>query len=272
MTNMNNSSAIKNNAVYRFIRKSGKSIRRNVKRFFLKRKLLAATPVFVFQMGKVASSSIFDSLKKQYPGAVGHAHHIGEDNWMSVLFYELAKSGKKLKIISPVRDPVSRNISDFFQMFEDYTGVDVDSSKLDQETMEEKFLNNYDHTFPLTWFDTMIHNQFGINVYATPFPKSGHATYENNNVSLLVFRIDLPDEEKETVIRDFLDFPDFNLYKSNISSDKKYNDLYTRFRNNLTLSDQYLDMICSSRYFQHFFTPDEIGSIRERWSKKAPSN
>ena len=42
-------------------------------------------------MGKVASTSIFESLKKQYPGSVGHAHYI--DNWMSEELFNWAKNG-----------------------------------------------------------------------------------------------------------------------------------------------------------------------------------
>ena len=259
--------ALKNNAAYRFVRKSGKAIRKHIKMWSIKRKLHKATPVFVFQMGKVASSTIFDSLTEQYPGAVAHAHFIGEDNWASVLFYEWAKSGKPLKIISPVRDPVSRNISDFFQLFEDYTGMDVNAPDLDYDAVYNKFFANYDHTLPLTWFDKMIKQYFDIDVYQYDFPEAGYATYTHNNIDLLVFRIDIPDIEKEKAIRDFLDFEDIHLKKSNVASNKKYADQYARFQENLALPDEYLDMMCTSRFTRHFFSPEEINAIKQRWGR-----
>lgn len=259
---------MKSSAAYRFIRKSGKAIRKYIKMWSTKRRLHKATPVFVFQMGKVASSTIFDTLTAQYPGAVGHAHFIGESNWASILFYEWAKSGKPLKIISPVRDPVSRNISGYFQLFKDYTNVDVDSPELNHDLLYNKFLSNYNHTLPLTWFDDMIKHYFGIDVYQQDFPEKGYTTYTHNNVSLLVFRIDIPDSEKEIAIRNFLDFEDIHLKKSNVSAKKEYADLYARFLDELTLPDDYLDMMCSSRFTKHFFSEDEIKGIKQKWQSK----
>ena len=159
---------IKGSSLYRFIRRSGKWIRKTVKKFFFIRKLRRATPVFVFQMGKVASSSIFDSLGRQYAGPVGHAHHIGEDNWVSVLLYDWAKAGNALKIISPVREPIGRNISEFFQLYEDYTGTRPDKLEYTVEELTTLFLDKVDHEVPLQWFDTMIKPNFDIDVYATP--------------------------------------------------------------------------------------------------------
>ena len=221
--------------------------------------------MFVFQMGKVASSSVFDSLTRQYPGPVGHAHRIEEDNWMSMLLYDWAKAGNTLKIISPVREPIGRNISGFFQQFEDHTGVSVRDSRFSQAELDLLFLNKLDHDEPLTWFDTVMKPNFGIDVYATPFPKDGCQTYVNGNVSLLVFRIDIPDASKEDSIRTFLNFPSFHLEKSNASADKEYNTLYNAFKKNTTLPTEYLDRVCNSRYFRHFFSEDEISSIRDKW-------
>lgn len=71
---------IKSSPAYKAFRGFGKNLRKFIKRYFFRRKLNKVTPVFIFQMGKVASSSIFSSLTDQYSGAIGHAHHIGNDN------------------------------------------------------------------------------------------------------------------------------------------------------------------------------------------------
>jgi hypothetical protein len=260
-------STLKNSSLYKFIRRSGKQIRKNIKKFSFVRKIKKATPVFVFQMGKVASSSVFDSLTRQYPGPVGHAHHIGEDNWMSVFLYNHAKSGNKLNIISPVREPVGRNISGFFQRFEDYLGMRAEECTLSQHELDTLFLEKNDHDQPLEWFDSMMKPHFDIDVYARPFPDTGHATYSNKNINLLVFRIDIPDAIKEDAIRDFLDFPEFRLEKSNVGSAKEYNSQYTEFKKNTTLPEAYLDRMCSSKYFRHFYTESEIASLRKKWER-----
>ena len=266
MNNNTKRSGYKNTALYRFIRASGQSIRKNVKKFFFTRRLKNSPPVFVFQMGKVASSSIFESLKQQYSGAVGHAHHIGEDNWMSVQLHEWYQNGNPIKIISPVREPVGRNISGFFQQFEDYTGIDVTECKLTHKEIKRYFLDKFDHQLPLRWFDEMMNTYFNIDVYAIPFPSNGHCTYSNKNVDLLVLRIDISDAEKEKAIREFLDFPNFILEKSNVGSQKEYNALYQEFKNNLKLPDEYIETMCNSKYFKHFYSASEIEKTKKQWS------
>ena len=257
--------SLKNTGGYKSFRKFGKNLRKNVKRFFLTKRLHKATPVFIFQMGKVASSSIHHSLNEQYPGAVAHAHHIGSDNWASEVFYDWFKSGKPLKIISPIRDPIGRNISGFFQLLDDYTGVPFKDSNLTTDELLELFINKYTHDRPLKWFDDNIKKYFGIDVYTSPFPENGVATYSLNNVSLLIFRIDLDDQLKEKAIREFLDFESFKLENRNISTDKEYYDSYKTFTNTIKLPDDYLSNMKNSQYFNHFYTDDEIDKIISRW-------
>ena len=250
---------------YKSFRKGGKNLRKNVKRLLLARRLHKETPVFIFQMGKVASSSIYHSLKQQYPGAVAHAHHIGNDNWSSILFYDWFKSGKPLKIISPVREPIGRNISDFFQLLEDFTEKKSDSSKPGTKELIDAFISNYTHDLPLTWFDNNIKKHFNINIFDSPFPKTGVATYSLNNVSLLTFRVDLDDRLKEKAIRDFLGFKSFKLNNRNVSTNKEYYDSYKTFINTIKLSDNYLSTMKNSKYFNYFYTSDEIEKIISKW-------
>ena len=257
--------SLKSSPGYQSFRKGGKNLRKNIKRFFMRRKLNKATPVFIYQMGKVASSSIHHSLLKQYPGAVAHAHHIGSDNWASKLFYNWFKKGNPIKIISPVRDPIGRNISGFFQLLDDYTGTAFKDSKLSINELLELFINKYTHDRPLTWFDDNIKQNFGIDIYKSPFPANGIATYSSKNVDLLIFRIDLDDSLKEKSIQEFLDFPSFKLNNRNVSTNKEYYDLYKKFTNSIKLPDDYLQKMKNSQYFNHFYTDDEIDKIISRW-------
>jgi hypothetical protein len=202
---------IKSTGFYKLLRKFEQDTRKYFKFLALNRKLHRAPPVFIYQMGKVASSSIHHSLNKQYPGAVAHAHHIGSSNWASELFYEWFKSGHPIKVISPVRDPVGYNISAFFQNFENITGTSFSESKHTTEELIKLFLEKNNHDLPLEWFDLNIKKHFNIDVYNSTFPDNGIQTYQSENISLLVFRIDISDDEKENAIREFLDLPDFKL-------------------------------------------------------------
>lgn len=259
---------LKNTNAYKSFRKLGQSLRKNVKRYFFKRKLNKATPVFVYQMGKVASSSIFDSLTKQYPGTTGHAHHIGPDNWHSEELYNWAKEGNQLKIISPIREPIGRNISAFFQSLDDYTGIRFKKSNLEIDQLIDIFLNEYKHDRPLTWFDDNIKKHFGIDVYASDPPGNGIATYTSGNISLLILRVTLDDAIKEKAIRAFLSFPSFTLNNRNIGTDKEYKKVYKEFVNSIRLPDSYLLKMKESKYFSHFYTDNEMDEITSKFRNK----
>ena len=256
---------IKETSGYKFLRKFEQNLRKNTKRFFLKRKLHKATPVFIYQMGKVASSSIHYSLKTQYPGAVAHAHHIGGTNWASEVLYDWFKRGNEIKIISPVRDPIGRNISSFFQQYSDYTKKEYERLNLDTDKLIDDFINQYPHDVPLTWFDDNIKKYFDMDIYDKQFPETGIAKYRLKNVSLLVFRIDLDDSLKEKAIQDFLTFKSFRLYNKNVSSSKEYYDTYKQFISLVKLPETYLSKMKNSRFFKHFYTNNEIDKIVSRW-------
>lgn len=258
---------LKSTKAYKAFRKFGKNLRKTVKRFLFKRKLKKAAPVFVYQMGKVASSSIFSSLQKQYSGPVGHAHHIGSDNWHSELLYQWAKDGNPLKIISPVREPIGRNVSAFFQCFEDLTGLPFDTSRFSVDELIEMFMEKQNHDLPLNWFDKNIKEHFGIDVYSEEFPESGIGQYSSGKVSLLVLRIDLNDSEKEKAIKKFLGMDDFKLKNRNLSDNKSYNKDYKALLKQLKLPESYLDKMTSSRFFRHFYSEDEISKVASKFRK-----
>lgn len=257
---------LKSQSLYKLLRKFEQNARKYIKYISLQRKLKIAPPVFIYQMGKVASSSIHHSLKKQYPGAVAHAHHIGEENWASELFYKWFKQGHRIKIISPVRDPIGYNISAFFQNFENITGIPFSQSKHTTEELIQLFLDKNDHGKPLQWFDENIKKYFNIDVYDGTFPESGAKTYEFKNASLLVFRIDISDADKEKAIQDFLDLPGFKLHNRNISSQKTYHKDYLDFKTRLKLPSQYLKRMQESKFFNYFYSDQDIKNIISKWS------
>jgi len=261
----NTQSKLKKTFLYRFLRKLEQDSRKTAKRLSLLYRLKKAPPAFIYQMGKVASSSIHHSLKKQYPGPVAHAHHIGSDNWASELFYKWYTQGHTIKIISPVRDPIGYNISSFFQNFEKITGTPFSESTHETEELIRIFLEKSDHDAPLQWFDNNLKKHFDIDVYESEFPDDGYKTYKHKNVSLLVFQISISDTEKERIIQEFLGLPKFTLHNRNISSKKSYHRDYHDFKQRLKLPEEYLLKMKNSRFFSHFYSPHKIDRILLKW-------
>jgi len=231
--------------------------------------LSRGTPLLVYQMGKVGSSSIGRSLARAYPGISVNAHDFSDDHpkWMVRRLYRaVMNDGVAVNIISLIREPIGRNVSAFFENYKRDTGVSYQKSDLTIEQLRQRFLANYRHDLPLEWFENHIQEKFGIDVYASSFPDRGYATYVSGPVRLLLLKSEVPDSEKEVAIGDFLNIPSFRLLRANVGDAKMYADQYRSFKETVRLPKEYVDHMCASRYFTHFYSPETIEVIRRRWS------
>jgi len=239
-------------------------------RIFFNRYLKNHTPVLVYQMGKVASSSVTRSLSRQYPGVVLQAHYFNPNhkNWrIRRLYHWVMEETGPLNVISLTRDPVGRNVSVFFQNFERNTGVPYHKANFSLEELKTIFLKKFAIGQPVHWFDNNIMGNFGIDVYVKPFPKCGHSTYTHKNIRLLVMRSEINDNEKVKVIKDFLRMDSFQLVNRNISAQKEYASAYMDFKRNVKFPLDYIDKMCKSKYFNHFYDQDIIDSVKQKWSE-----
>ncbi|OAB81438.1 putative capsular polysaccharide synthesis family protein [Cochleicola gelatinilyticus] len=242
---------------------------RNKKRFQLnfKKEVYKNPPAYIFQMGKVGSSSAFHSIKNQYHGMCIRSHWFSDkesDLHVKALYNLYQKEKFPIKIISMVREPISRNISAFFQNFERDTGTKYKDHNFSLQQLQELFLKNYKHEMPLTWLDDTIKAIFGIDVYEMPFPESGYKTYQNGPIELLLYKHDVDDATKEKIISDYLQIPNFKLSNINMGAAKEYAVTYKEFIN-LKMPHSYLDAMLNSKYTKHFYTSD-IYKIRQKWS------
>ena len=236
------------------------------------RRLRKYPPVFVYQMGKVGSQSIRNELIRTYKGAVVHCHPFDEkyrDGKVQELWKYWNEPGPKpaMSIVSPVRNPVDRNLSAFFHNFEEYVGVPASACTLTLEEIKQIFLDRFPHHHPLDWYDSLIRDAFGIDVFSRPFPEKGYDIFEQGTLRLLVIRLEVPPETVEEAIRGYLHLERFTLPRDNVASAKDYAPLYKRFKAEVTLPDAYLDWMLNSKYFQHFYSPAVAAKTRQKWKK-----
>jgi len=235
-----------------------------------KRYLRNDIPVLIYQMGKVASKSVFKSLSHQYSGVVLHAHYFNSNHadWrIRRLYHWVIEEAMPLNVISLTREPIGRNVSAFFQNFERDTGVPYNDANFSHEELKTIFLTKFKHEIPLKWFDKNINENFGIDVYANSFPKCGYAEYSHKNIRLLVMRSEIGDNEKVKVLRDFLKLTEFQIINRNISEEKEYALGYKDFRKNVKLPCDYIDKMCKSKYFKYFYDEDDINAVRKNWGE-----
>ena len=231
-------------------------------------------PIFVYQMGKVGSTSIYRSLKKSYGGTVLHGHYFDayHSNFelRQLHAWYSQQSAPKIKLISLIREPVTRNISAFFQNFKRDTGMEIEKCQKSMHELRDMFLTNYPHEIPWVWFDNNIKKNFGIDVYEYPFGEQGHLIIKQENIELLLLRCDLPDSRKSELVGDFVGLKSFSIANANVSAEKEYSQYMDAFKS-IKLPLWYLHRLSATKYMKHFYR-DEIGPMIQTWTETEQSS
>jgi LPS sulfotransferase NodH len=261
----------------------------------------ARNPLLVYQMGKVGSTSVVESLKAAgWSGPVYQFHGINPQKhareewlyrrnfrhdpqrprhlWISQYFAERlaqpAPPNRPWKVVTLVRDPVARNLSSFFQILE----LELDwaastsrrlTNRKNIHELSQLFLEQVDwHDDPLEWFDVEFKPAFGIDVYASAFPKAqGYRTYSNEHTQVLVLKLEHLEHCAQDAFRRLLGLKNFRLMSANVARVKSVGPIYQQFISSIVLPDEYLDRMYSSRYAQHFYSKAELESFRSRWQR-----
>ena len=243
-------------------------------------------PVVVYTMAKVASTSIYHSLKNQTDYPAFHVHSLNEsvikasekqamDSGIlpssrqvgGLIYAHKIKQNKPLIIISSVREPIARNISAFFDAFSYHVGMEADKWNGEaEELMQSYFLDKLDHNYPLNWFDNEFKRMTLVDVYESPFDSNKkYIVLNKDNLKILIFRVDLSDADKEELIKKELDLDTFSLMSLNIGSEKKYANLYTNFKKDVKLPQSYVDSMLNSKYARHFYSDQELQNISSKY-------
>jgi len=245
-------------------------------------------PIIVFTMAKVGSLSVYFSLKKWTKNqALFHVHSLdeveikkGNDLCFENNIYPGSKSPvflinrkiinkeKPHKIICLFRDPLERNISAFFDVFELHTGKKPAEYTGDFETLKQRYYEKLNHTFPLNWFEKQFFEGTNINVYKNDFDKEkGFQIIKENYVEVLLINSNVDNKLKEELIAKFCELKDFKLENRNISSEKEYAEYYKEFKNTMRFSKEYINQLYGSKYAKHFFSEEYIRKQIEKWSE-----
>lgn len=243
--------------------------------------------ILIYQMAKVGSSSIFESLETQFSN-VYHIHRLYPPHIQKIIdFYNNKKTrvptgvftwkplydkyileDRAVKIITPVREPVSRNMSAFFHNFKLNTGQIPEENDKSINELVSSFKKNYNHNVPLTWFDDEFEKALGFSIYDYPFKHDeGYVTIKKNNLDVLVFTIELSEIIKNRIIGDFLGVDDFEILHSNVGFSKAYGDLYKEFLKGVSYEDEYIDKMYDSKYAQHFYSLENLQELRLKWQR-----
>ena len=251
----------------------------------------------VFQMGKVGSTTVSASLEALSDRPhVYHSHFLthhgirwAEDQYRahfsrtkalpahvidSLVLRERLDAGATLgwRVITLVRDPVARNLSSFFQtMYLDRPDVDLaDASDAAMARLHARFIDDFDHDFPLNWLDVELGAALDIDPYAAePDAAQGVFSLEPRGArpGLLVLTLEDLRTSGAVALARFVDCPEVPLIDANAADSKDYADAYRRFSDTIDLPESYLDRMYTSKMATHFYAEAQLEGFRRRWTR-----
>lgn len=246
-------------------------------------------PVFIFSVGKVGSSTIANTLRKygiyevqphslrysrigSYFVIPKNTHQLFIRNFYKTLLIRIKGFFLKLKIrfvhrrvkvVTLVRDPISRNISAFFEQFPHISNRPM--SEYNTNELIELFWESCNHDAPLVWFDKEMKPFFGVDVLEYGFDKEhGFAQYSVGKIDVLVLKMEKV-STLSSVMSNYFEVPDFEIVATNRADNKEYAEAYKDFKSNLKISKDYADKFYTSELIRHFYTREEIEGFYRKW-------
>ncbi len=257
---------------------------------------LSDIPITVYQMGKVGSETIINSLKQLNLGTpIYHVHilahkniNVAFDNYQNkhqplTLQLEHSKilrdyldnnANPSLNVITSVREPISQFISAFFQ--------NIESSNLDfidnQGNLRQKYIHQYltnrlsnyniNNAWNCNWFDNDFNPALELDVYQHEFNiEMGYAEFSCQNFRILILQLE-NSKFWGNIITDFLGLSNpMQIIKTNMAKEKKYNQVYKYILDNIKIPTATLEKVYQCKYCQHFYSEEAIENFVNKWSK-----
>lgn len=235
----------------------------------------------IYTMGKVASSSIYETIKATLPfNSTYHVHYLTPENiqWRrdfaknpattileDFVRKKLKKNSGKVKIISVVRDITIRDISMIFQTLKRFH-PDKEWNEYSLKDIEQLH-ENLDQDLSLNWFDKEFYAYTGFNIYEHVFNKEkGYSIYHYKNYDILLIKLEKLNTCYRSALWEFTGIDFTQLLTINERADKKEAEFYNYVKSNIEVSDKKINVNYSSKLMQHFYNYNEIDAFKQKWS------
>lgn len=218
--------------------------------------------VLVFQPGKVGSTTVYRSLEKMQINAI-HLHTFSD--FLSEYKRFIQECLNSIKIITLVREPIGRDISDFIQYFKwDYLMVDrMHLQKMDSN-IEDRLIDslrnqcNVGDGLEFDWFHTELESLTGIDVFQYPFDKEmGYVQISKGKYQVLVLTLEKLNENRQ-IIADFCEIDDFVLENENEAKNKRYKYLYANLMEKIKIPQDIIDKYYYDNKSMDYFYSDDM--------------
>lgn len=251
--------------------------------------------ILIYQLGKVGSTTLVDSIEA---GGIhtSHCHSLFSlpsvnENVKLNEYRNKIISNYTGKIIIPIREPIARDISQYFQLlwvrlgvlckeyniqniidgfFEIYYYSLTKKTTYDENTgLQAVLLNSSCYGPEFDWFHCELKNFLGVDIFDYPFDaEAGYSIYQINGCNIMILQLEKMNS-LEKVIGEFCGISDFKLLDSNTSDSKEYQYLYKNFKEQLRLPQGYIDFYYKDNpSFAHFYSESQRNDFFTKWMKK----
>jgi hypothetical protein len=189
----------------------------------------------------------------------------------------LGRRRRQWQVVVMIREPVARNVSSFFQTLDLRIPDFIEKYQTNLITIDQLqriFIEEFEgHQDPLVWLDEELKAMLGVDVYATPFPKTkGYQIYQGEMADILLIKLEMLNQCAQDAFKEFLGIDAFVPPRDNVASDKEYARIYKDFLQSLALPVSYLDTMYRSKFVNHFYSNEEIHRFLAKWSKQPESS
>lgn len=251
-------------------------------------------PIIILTQGKVGSSSVYYSLKKNLPNCVYHIHRLSNTGIQKsikshknsdrksiplhlfvaeILEKKLKNYNGKIYIITIVREPISRQISAFMQNIDQYKrSIEKKDLSLNIKKSEKILINkirNISNNDLRNWIKLEINNYLNINIFEKPFNHyNQYNIYEHEKYSLLLMKMETMKNIFSKAVKELLKYDfDIQLEQNNVGENKYYASDYKKIKSKLIFDNKIIDEIYNSEFVKYFYTTKEIRFFKEKFLK-----
>lgn len=247
-------------------------------------------PVFVYTMGKVGTISIDRALVRAGFKFVFHFHRLSDFKvptlaatdllnvykrqiWLKRWAYPWILKNKSVKVVTLVRDPIERLLSLYIFNYESFTGKRVEVVQLTDllRDFRKVFEVEYAHSLiPGEFFANEIQTHLGIDIFATPFPvERGWQVFERDNISLLLLKLEISDDDKSTAITEWLGSRQaIEVKQQNTAGKSGIGKTYQAFKRQVRVPRKYAEHMYLSNFMKHFYSDRDREALHQRWENQ----
>lgn len=218
-------------------------------------------PILIYQMGRVGSVALRNALNKANVKNQ-HLHYMMNDGEfyarnLPELKESILRRDHQWKVITLVRDPVMRNVSAFFRKvdYRNHSGYIPD--------LLADFMTEYNHIWPLIWFDLELKEMFGFDIYSRDFTQR----HTGLLFDILVLKTeDLSTTKTKELLEQFTGVDNIEVTRYNATQERPgLNTLHEKFKEQVIFPEAYLDFMYDSKYARYFFTQNMRKNLKYLW-------